>query len=169
MDIKEFIRTVTVKIIALPTLLIKPKMTTVFLSNHFILKEFVPQEIYNVFGDNSRWFINPKIIAICEHLRVKLDRPITINNWHLSGQYNYSGYRPPDYTTGAKFSQHKLGQAADIKVTGMDAGIVRNYIRDNFKELNALGLTTIEKGTPSWCHLDCRWTNSDKLLEVPYQ
>jgi hypothetical protein len=45
----------------------------------------------------------------------------------------------------------------------------RNLIRNNFEELNKLGLTTIEMATPTWLHIDLRFTGIDYLYEVPYR
>jgi hypothetical protein len=139
------------------------------LTSHFKVEEFVPREIYNQYGDKSIWFIDSKIVTICDWLRVNLNRPITINDWHTGGQYNYSGYRPPDCAIGAKLSQHKRGAAADIKVRDMTPVQVAAFIKANYKELFKLGLTTIEKDTPSWTHIDTRWTGSPYLFEVPFQ
>lgn len=138
------------------------------ISEHFCIQEFVPKEIYQQFGDNSIWFINPNIVVVCEYLRVAINKPITINNWHTGGQYNLSGYRPPDCATGGKLSQHKRGDAADIKVAGMSPKEVLRFIQAHWKELRDMGLSTVENvdSTPTWNHLDCRWTDLDTLLIV---
>ena len=138
------------------------------ISEHFVIQEFVPKEIYNDFKNNSTWFINPNIVVVCEWLRVTLNKPITINNWHTGGNYNLSGYRTPTESTGAKLSQHKRGDAADIKVSGMSPKEVLRFIQANWKELRDLGLSTVENPdfTPTWLHIDCRWTDLDTLLIV---
>lgn len=139
------------------------------LTPHFRLEEFVPKEIFDTYAGNSIWFIDQRIVTICEWMRVKIGKAITINNWHTGGTYNLSGYRTPDSIIGARLSQHKRGAAADIKVAGLTPPEVAAFIKLNFAELNKMGLTTIEKDTPSWTHFDCRWTKSPYLLEVTFQ
>ena len=138
------------------------------ISANFKIQEFVPKEIYDVYGDRSIMFIDKRIIDIVQALRDISGRPIVINNWHTSSpgnKYNESGYRKPDTKTGAKYSQHKFGRAADVKVSGMNPKDVVNLILKNEMYFVNLGLTTIEnvEHTPTWVHLDCRWTGLDKI------
>lgn len=95
-----------------------------------------------------------------------MDKPIFINTWHQQGQYKESGYRTPNATTGAKYSQHRFGRAGDLKISGIDYEEFRDVIRKHWADF---GVTTIEENTPSWLHVDIRNTGLDKLLEVPYQ
>ena len=86
------------------------------LTEHFNLSEFVRSDTATRLGiDNS--INDPEIIAniknLCEHvlepLRVYANCPIIIN----------SGYRCPllnSYVGGSKNSQHKFGEAADIRL-----------------------------------------------------
>lgn len=138
------------------------------LTQHFRLTEWVPKAIYGVFCDHSIWFLDQRIVMVADRLAEMLGKKITVNNWAVGGQYDLSGYRSPDEKTGAFRSQHKRGAACDLKVEGMTPDEVRQFIRDNFTELNKLGLTTIEQDTPTWTHADCRWTGLPTLLEVPF-
>ena len=54
-------------------------------SKDFVIEEFVPEEIYQQFGDKSIWFIDPKIIRIAQFFRDRYGLPITINDWHNGG------------------------------------------------------------------------------------
>lgn len=135
-------------------------------SPHFLIVEFVPPEIWNQFGESSSWFVDPRIVDACEKIRVYFNKPVTVNNWHLQGQYKESGFRMPSTTTGATLSQHRFGRACDIKVKGISPEEVRDAIRMNWK---SFGVTTIEKDTPTWTHIDVRETKLSTLLEVPYQ
>ena len=137
-------------------------------SEHFDLREFIPKEVYDVFGEKSTRFIDPNLVVVCEWLRVTLGKSITINNWHTGGQYNLSGFRPPDCPTGAKLSSHKRGTAADIKVAGMTPKQVLKYIQDHWKELRDMGLSTVENpdATPTWLHISVEWTDLDVLVIV---
>jgi len=139
------------------------------LLGNLIIQDFVPKEIYTAFGDKSIWFINKKVVTITDFIIRKTGKDFYVNNWKDGGTINYCGYRPPDCLVGASKSQHKLTNAADIHSLDMKPDEVRQFIRDNFAELNDLGLTTIEKDTPTWTHFDTRWTMLETLLEVPFQ
>lgn len=138
------------------------------LSTNFVLQEFVPPEIYSLYGDNSIWFLDQRIIDLAQALRDDLGVPITINNWHRGGPYKNSGFRLPSSTEGKLLSQHKYGRAIDPKAKGISPEIVRNHLRRNFTAYQTLGLTTIESDTPTWVHMDCRWTGLNTLFEVGY-
>jgi len=142
------------------------------LSCNFYLWEFVPPDIYDQYGNSSVWFIDPKIVRVTQFLRDFIGKPIMLNTYKmgsiLNTIYTHSGFRPPYTSVGAQLSQHRFGRAADVKVVGMDAPEVRELIRENWARFKSVGLTTIEKATPTWTHIDIRQTNSDKLFEVNY-
>jgi hypothetical protein len=137
-------------------------------SKNFILQEFVDPVTYKAMGEKSLWLIDKRIIDLAQFLRDHFNVPVIINNWHLGGRYDESGLRQFNTTTGATRSQHKYGRAADLKFSGLKPEEIRNEIRKS-PILLSLGLTTIEKDTPTWVHIDCRYTGLDKLLEVPYK
>ncbi len=136
-------------------------------SENFTLSEFIDKDTYRRFGDSSIWFIDRRVILIAQLLRDRLGLPITING----GQYNLSGFRPPQTKVGAKLSQHRFGRAIDVKIMGepnKGANILREDIIENFEIYKKVGLTTIEHEdyAPNWCHCDTRWTNQDTLKIV---
>lgn len=138
------------------------------ISQHFNLEEFVPQNVFQQWGTNSIWFIDPKIIVLAEFIRTFFNKPITINNWTSGGQYNYSGFRDPDCPVGAKMSQHRFGRAIDVKVTGMTPQAVYGAILANKQVFMKAGLTTMEAiaDTPTWVHCDIRQTGKSDILIV---
>jgi len=138
------------------------------ISPNFVIQEFVYPELFAAMGQKSIWYIDPKIVNICEFIRVKTGKAVTVNNWHTGGQYKESGLRRFNTTTGARMSLHKFGKAADIKVKGMTPPEVFEFIKSNWIELRNLGLTTVEDVTftRSWSHLDCRNTGKSELLIV---
>src|SRR5262245_42769371 len=113
------------------------------LTKNFYLSEFVPKAIIEQFGDSGIWFLDPKIVNVAQWLRDHLSRSITINNWHEGGQRDDCGFRLPTSLIGGKLSQHKFGRAIDILVEGMTPPEVLEVIKNNFVELNAIGLTTV--------------------------
>jgi len=83
------------------------------------------------------------------------------------GTFINSGFRSPLCDVGAHFSQHKFGRAADLKLDGITPEEVRRDIIANFnlyREKTAI--TTIEAQTPTWLHVDVRFTNMEHLLIV---
>lgn len=137
-------------------------------SDHFVLQEFCYPELYQEFSEKSLWFIDQRIINIAEFLRTEFNKPCVINNWHIGGNYKESGLRALNSYTGAKYSQHKFGRAADIRVKDVSVERVFEFIHGAWNQLSKLGLTTVEdiQYTISWVHLDCRNTGSKELLIV---
>ncbi|MFA6128775.1 MAG: D-Ala-D-Ala carboxypeptidase family metallohydrolase [Bacteroidales bacterium] len=138
-------------------------------SKDFSLAEFVPPDIYEHFVDKSIWFIDPKIVQMAQFIRDRFGKPITINNYLTGGSYQYSAFRDSACTIGATNSQHRHGRAIDFRIQGMSPMEIRADIIKNFELYRASGLTAIEGGTPTWTHIDCRFTNQDTLLIVPYK
>ena len=137
------------------------------LSKNFVIQEFVYPEIFDQYGEKAQWFIDKRIVQACQLLRDKLGVPIKINDWHSEGRYKESGLREFDTETGAKYSQHKFGAAADLKIGDLDGEEMRDIVKKYWTDLKGL-ITTIEDDTPTWLHIDCRWTfDPDTLFIVP--
>jgi hypothetical protein len=135
----------------------------------FYAQEFVPPEIFKDFGpNNSWWFVQPNVVKVCEALRKYFDKPLIVNNWNVGGKFRYRGYRPRKYAQGGENSQHRLGNAADLNIEGIDSNEVRKHILA-YKDMYMLkGLTTIEHAdfAPTWVHFDCRPTGMKEILIV---
>jgi len=147
------------------------------LTKDFYLTEFVSKKIYDQFGDKAIWFIDSRIISLAQFTRDFFGKSITINNWWDEGdaiqtalpdERQYSGFREPSCTVGASVSQHRFGRAIDIKVAGLTPQEVYHAILAAQDKFLAAGLTTLEdiRDTPTWNHLDIRYTDSNKLLIV---
>ena len=123
----------------------------------FVIQEFVPQDIFKRFGKNAWWFVDDRIVAGANFLRLLIGAPITINDWHTGGWYSESGLRSFSTSTGASMSQHRFGRAIDIKVEHMSPMEVYDFVKKNWAKLNPF-FTTIEsiEFTKTWVHLDCR-------------
>lgn len=131
------------------------------INDYFDLREFVDQETWNQFGEKSIWFIDQRLIDGVTLIRKEMQRPITINNWHKLGKFEYRGLRPKNCSVGAENSQHKYGRAVDISVLGMTTGQVYQWVANNWTTLGINKyFTTIEniQYTKTWLHLDCRNT-----------
>lgn len=161
------------------------------LSENFDVREFVPPEIWNVYGaGKSTWFVNPKLVEIAEfykkffytYYKAKFPRligvSIIINNWHVGGTKKYSGFRPPEYKEGAKLSQHRFINAFDCEIilvfpdnvrTEVDYKEIHQIIEDNEQEFLCAGVTTLEHVdiAKGWLHTDTRYIpGQTKILIV---
>lgn len=127
-------------------------------SPYFDVREMVDANTFKALSVNASWLIDPKIVRVLDLLREKLGAPVVVNNWHTGGPFKSSGFRSMSDKTGAMFSQHRRGCAADVKVSGKTPNEILFVINANFQEFKAAGLTTIEdvNFTPTWLHLDCR-------------
>jgi len=139
-------------------------------SKDFELGEFIDPATWMVRGEKSIELIDTRLITLTQFFRDYFAVPITINNWHQGGQYKESGLRTFLTKTGATYSQHKFGRAADLKLSGLDTEEVRHEIRRNWKAFKQAGLTCIEMDTPTWVHIDVRNTTTPEILyEIPYK
>lgn len=158
------------------------------LTDKFIVQEFVPKNVYNLFGDSSIRFLNPQIVIIADCVRNYFDRPVTINNWYWGGALENRGYREPLLglnkrdsgisnhfinpndrrlsRLGAYWSAHKSGCAIDISISGITPLEINQEIIDNSELFMRYGLTALEdvRYTPTWNHISCQWTGSDEIL-----
>ncbi len=132
----------------------------------FTLAEFVHPEILDRWGAKSLWFIDPKIFTIAQAFRDRFNRPVTINDWIIGGEYINSGLRQFNCKIGTTLSQHKFGRAIDIKIKGIDPLEVQHDIRNFAYYYQMAGLTAIEDSTPTWTHADCRQTNSSEIFLI---
>jgi len=131
-------------------------------SPHFDVREFVDKATWNALGVAAAWLVDPAIVRVCDLLRELSDAPVTVNNWHYAkrGQHIYrsSGFRSKFDSTGAAYSQHRCGRAADVKVAGFSPYLVLQLIERNADDFALAGLTTMEniEFTKTWVHLDVR-------------
>jgi hypothetical protein len=157
---------------------------------NFVVQEFVPRETWERWGTNSIWFIRKELVELMQFTKLFLsdyfgeEIYVVMNNWHTGGVRDDSGYRPPSsYGPSGEFkknplseSLHRQGCATDSKyfvkrggkLEEIPADVIRNIITQHEAEFMAAGLTTIEDAafSPSWLHMDIRWTGLNRILIV---
>jgi len=151
------------------------------ISEHFISEEFLPKEIHDYClkkGLNPQWYINENAVKFLEWLKTQVnDAPITINNWKYKGGRNWSGLRTWLFKWGGNFfetwanslSQHRFKDAYDIQVANYTPYQIVDIIKKNWDYISKeFHLTTVENPdhTPTWTHIDFRWTGYNYLLIV---
>jgi hypothetical protein len=136
-------------------------------SEHFDIREFVDPTTYAQQSNRSIDFIDRRLIDIAEFVRVKVGKVVSINTWHVGGQFKESGLRNKNSTTGAKLSQHKLGKAIDLKAIGFTGPEWYNFVKENAKALYDLGVRRIEDKSlaTTWLHIDLK-EHGKKCIQV---
>jgi uncharacterized protein YcbK (DUF882 family) len=132
---------------------------------HFKLQELVPPDIWTARGESAWELLDLRMLVTLDHLREALG-PLTVNNWHRAGAYKESGLRSLTSATGAKYSQHRYGRAADCKFSGVTPHEARDFVLRNTDRFPYL--TTIENpdNTPTWFHFDVRNHNRQGIWVV---
>jgi hypothetical protein len=157
-------------------------------TENFDIREFVPKAVWDKYGANCVWFVNPKLInlaqlhkdLLCEEYGANVS--VTINSWHYGGNRQWSGLRTYHWiqeqlSKGRKtatLSQHLGGQAnaidnvCSIEGVRINAQEIDNFVKENQLLYMREGLTTIEgtRYSPTWTHMDCRYTGLEELLIV---
>ena len=130
----------------------------------FNVKELVGKEAYKRHGERVIKFIDKDLIACLEIIRERLNKPITVNNWHKGGKFQQRGLRDNTQSIVQRktakgqlyLSAHVLGKAVDFDVKGMKAEAVRDWIVLNQDLFPCkIRLEHLNGGVPiSWVHLD---------------
>lgn len=111
---------------------------TEMISEHFGVWEFKCK-------DNSRVIVLDKaLVELLEKVRAHFKRPVVINSGYRTVQYNS---RLPN---SSPKSQHTLGKAADIRVTGVSPVNVYAYLNQLYPNSHGLGIYN------TFVHVDVR-------------
>jgi hypothetical protein len=106
---------------------------------------------------------NPAALRALDNLREFFGVPITVNNWHVGGQFQWRGYRNdrcPQYSRG---SEHSKGNAFDCDIEGYTAEQARKKIIANKDNPLLVEIMRLEAGV-SWLHFDLKPV--DKRIRV---
>lgn len=124
---------------------------------HFAAHEYVPEETYKRFGEQSFMFIDDRLLRFDDFLREQFGT-ITINNWYWNGDRMWSGLRTPNSPYYSTYSQHSFGKASDKIFRDVTAEEVRIWLKQNvdiWQQKTGIKSITLERGV-SWVHLDVR-------------
>ena len=138
-------------------------MSRIQLTTHLFLDEYIPKELYKQYEERPHILIgllDERLINADQKLR-DVFGGVTINNWYLGGERQWSGIRIVGCPQYSPTSQHSFGRSSDKIFRDATAEEVREYIRKHHLEL---GITCIERNV-SWVHSDVRQTKSG-FLEV---
>ncbi len=130
---------------------------------HFTTQEFVPKRIYKERKYKAIQLISYDLLHFIQSLRLALNLPITLNDWHVGGVYQYRGLRTTESEDYTPYSMHTFGKALDFKVSGMTAQEVRDWIIEH-RDLDWVKPITFIEDAVSWVHVDVRPTTLDRDL-----
>ena len=138
------------------------------ISKYFYVEEFVPPEIFSIYGDKSIWFVDKRLVTLSDFTRGFFGRQMIINDWLWKGSQKDRGFRMPNSTIGSTLSQHHFGRAEDYNIQGLAVQEVYQAILANAAAFMAAGLTAMEDiaSTTTHTHNDCRWTGLPNILIV---
>lgn len=138
-------------------------------SENFVIQEFVPKTIFEIYGDTSIRFLNPQLFTIAKGIREYFGKPMRINDWHRGGSLHFRGFRPHDCNVGSKYSAHKRGMALDFDIAGVDDASIQRIIEEEYETyFKHLGITAIEEDTDGWTHVSCENFNMEELKKIPF-
>ena len=123
---------------------------------HFQLYELVDRETYETRGETAWELFDPIALEMLDDLRDFFNHPITVNNWHAGGPFQFRGYRPPTYKPGVTpGSYHRMGRAFDFDVKDHTATEARKLIIGSAKVNNPLTMKVQRmEADVNWCHVD---------------
>ena len=120
---------------------------------YFKLEEIVDSKTFKQYGLDC-WQLFPLAsLTMLENIRKFFNVPITVNNWHIGGDFQYRGYRPVWCPIGATRSPHKTGKAFDMDVQGITAEEARSIIKADMGNPLLANIQRIEAEV-NWLHID---------------
>lgn len=146
------------------------KNTIYELQKFFKIEELICPHTFKAFGGRSWMFLTTEFLNTLLILRRDIFKsPMTINNYHIGGNFSQRGYRcnicqiPKDKTLQGKIylSAHCNGCAFDADIKGLTAEQARQKIKANLDKLPYN--IRVEAGV-SWLHLDT-YDNGEKHTE----
>jgi len=139
------------------------------LTLNFNIEEFVPPHVFKQFGASSTWFLQKAHVDSIQWLRTRLGVQLIINNWAQGGQFKNRGLRTPESQLYKPYSQHSFGNASDQHSPEMSVQEMYKWVLDNQDEVLAkTSIRAVEDiaDTPTWLHLDSRYTPNAKSLLI---
>jgi hypothetical protein len=120
---------------------------------YFSLEEIVDPRTFKEYGHKAWQLFPPDSLEMLDNVREFLGVPLTVNDWHNGGTYQFSGYRPSWCNVGAKLSAHRVGKGFDCKSKDMTAEEMRTKILADINNPLLAKINRLE-GEVSWLHLD---------------
>ena len=114
---------------------------TKFLSKNFRVREFRCKD------DTDPIFIDSDLVDVLQQIRDHFGKAVTITSAFRTASHNKK-------VGGATYSQHCYGKAADIKVSGVAASVVADYVETLMPSTGGVGRYS------TFTHVDVRKVKS---------
>ena len=136
--------------------------------SNFQLEELVCKHVFEKYGVTAWQFFDDRALKMLDFVRERLNKPITVNNWHWGGSFSQRGFR----CTGCQLiidavkdsriycTPHSRGQAFDFDVEGLTGSEVRLWL---VKNSEILPFPIRLESSVSWTHLDTVDSDHDKV------
>lgn len=128
---------------------------------YFKIEELVSKNMYEKYGDRCWELFDPRILESIDEIRQLFKQPITVNNWHIGGRFQYRGFRESECKEGSEFSQHRFGRAIDFDIKNILSSQARQGIIKYYKEWFPY-IKYVEDDV-NWNHIDCRNSKYDGI------
>lgn len=145
------------------------RQCSIYQPEYFKAWELVPPDVLKRFGDKALMFVNTRVIWTLDAMRQYFDKPVVVNTYRsgklktLIGDFDERGLRTPATATGAAFSPHKRGDAADLNIMGIGVDEVRDEILSHQNHPAFRFITRIEGVVTGWLHFDVVNTGSSQI------
>lgn len=131
------------------------------IKNYFDIRELVCPHVYKRFGENAWQFLDDRLLETMSVVREKIGKPITVNNWHVGGDFSQRGLRCNVCSLVSRntriekvyMSAHMQGTGIDFDVKGLSATAVRDWL--HYNQVLLPYPVRLEKDV-NWVHLDMR-------------
>lgn len=129
------------------------KKPILFKPKNFDLKELVSKFIFEKFGERAWQFFDHRILENLQAIREHYGVPITVNDWHKGGTFQYRGFDEGGFRKEGT-SQHNHGRAIDYIITGISAEQHRKDLKGGKIKLPYPNVYVEDEVT--WNHMDVR-------------
>jgi hypothetical protein len=122
---------------------------------YFKAFELVDHLTYESMGENALSLFDAAALQALDDLREYFDRPVTVNDWHSGGEFEWRGFRTlaKAIELGAPRSAHATGRAFDLDILGLSAEAARLEIMANKNNPLLMRIMRLEAGK-NWVHFD---------------
>lgn len=132
---------------------------------NFRLYELVSKQVFEMLGSNAWSLFNSEFLLDVDKFVTDLKKDtdcssVIINDWYWKGSYEQSGFREANSTTGVSKSQHRIGNALDLKFVGCTLDEALEYLvtnaskYPNIRRYENLSSTRSDNKYGGWLHVD---------------
>lgn len=132
---------------------------------YFKLEELVYPEVFTSRGVRCWELLNAKLLITLDNLWQRFGA-LGVNSWNSGGALHESGLRPWNTLTGAVWSMHKYGCAADLHPKGISPLEMQREILAHPDAFPHLTCMEDAAKTVTWLHVDVRNHLQDSQIIV---